>query len=108
MTQISEDYVTSWAIRRRVNPAAVLGTSQDGAPSLTNNYLFIVTEQNNGNSVQHNSRYLINILNLKNFFKFLFLTFGCFLFLQLRTRKKRHRRKGIGFLLRAIIVFDVV
>lgn len=57
MTQISEDYITSWAIRRRVNPAAVLNNSQDGAPSLANNYFVIVTEPNNGNSVQNNSRY---------------------------------------------------
>lgn len=47
MTQISEDYVTSWPIRRRVNPTAILNSSQDNNAS-ANNYVVIVTEPSNG------------------------------------------------------------
>lgn len=55
MTQISEDYVTSWPIRRRVNPAAILGGTQD-ATSPSNNYVVVVTEPSNGNPTPLNSK----------------------------------------------------
>ncbi|KAL0280843.1 UNVERIFIED_CONTAM: hypothetical protein PYX00_002014 [Menopon gallinae] len=51
MTQMSEDYVTSWPIRRRVNPTAVIGSAHDGAAVMSSNYFVIVSESNNGNSV---------------------------------------------------------
>lgn len=56
MTQMSEDYVTSWPIRRRVNPTAVIGSAHDGAAVMSNNYFVIVSESNNGNSVHVSSR----------------------------------------------------
>lgn len=53
MTQISEDYVTSWPIRRRVNPTAVLGGSQD---ITSNNYVVLLAENTNGNITPVNSK----------------------------------------------------
>lgn len=54
MTQISEDYVTSWPIRRRVNPATILSSSQETTTPA--GYVVVVTEASNGNTAPVNSR----------------------------------------------------
>ncbi|KAK6633232.1 hypothetical protein RUM44_003833 [Polyplax serrata] len=53
MTQISEDYVTSWPIRRRVNPATILSSSQETTTPA--GYVVVVTEASNGNTAPVNS-----------------------------------------------------